>query len=57
MADKVISWTAPMLARFKIAYNAAVNQKVDSFMFDGNEFVVAYAKYLIEFLDDKFKGG
>lgn len=40
-----------MLECFKLAYKQAINTKTDPFMFDGNEFVVAYAKYLIEYLD------
>jgi len=49
-----ISWTAPMLARFKRAYSKALNAKAGSFTFDGNEFVVGYAKYLIEYLEGRF---
>ena len=47
----VICWTKPMLERFKVAHKTAVNIKADTFVFDGNEFVVGYAKYLIEYLD------
>ena len=47
----VIRWTKPMLERFKVAHKTAVNTKADTFVFDGNEFVVGYAKYLIEYLD------
>jgi late competence protein required for DNA uptake (superfamily II DNA/RNA helicase) len=49
--QKIINWTPAMLARFKKAYDKAVTEKVDTFMFDGNEFVVGYAKYLIQYLD------
>jgi hypothetical protein len=56
MSDqKVITWTPAMLARFKKAYDKAVAEKADTFMFDGNEFVVGYAKYLIEYLNGVFK--
>jgi hypothetical protein len=50
MPDPVITWTRPMLERFKTAYDAATG---DTFVFDGNEFVVAYARYLIEYLEAK----
>ena len=51
---KTIDWTLPMLRRFKKAYGRAVADKKDSFVFDGNEFVTDYAKYLIEYLDKEF---
>ena len=48
-----INWTRPMLERFKKAYADAVAQGLDDFIFDGNEFVTDYAKYLIEYLDGR----
>jgi hypothetical protein len=51
---KQITWTQPMRARFKLAYRQAVNTKAETFLFDGNEFVVGYAKYLIQYLDKLF---
>lgn len=53
---KEINWTLPMLKRFKRAYKLAKMKAEDPFMFDGNEFVISYAKYLIEYLDSKFGG-
>lgn len=47
-----IQWTPEMLKRFKKAYEEC---KGDTFKFDGNIFVKAYAKYLIEYLDKAFK--
>jgi hypothetical protein len=41
-----------MLERFKVAQQAAVSMKADTFVFDGHEFVVSYAKYLIEYLHE-----
>lgn len=56
MADKqkTIVWTKPMLERLRKAYQKAVADKADTFVFDGNEFVVDYAKYLIQYLDSQF---
>ena len=54
-SGKVINWTRPMFARFKIAHKKAVDEKKESFMFDGNEVVTSYAKYLIEYLGGKLK--
>lgn len=37
----------------KIAYNKAVKDNKDTFIFNGREFVTKYAKYLIEYAEDK----
>jgi len=52
-----IAWTHPMLERFKAAYaQACLNKdRTDTFYFDGHEFVIGYAKYLIEYLEGEFK--
>lgn len=50
MPNPVITWTRPMLERFKTAY---ANTTADLFIFDGNTFVKEYAKYLIEYLEEK----
>ena len=55
MVQKVIEWTPAILARFKKAHAKAVADKADTFIFDGNEFVVSYAKYLIEYLNGVLK--
>ena len=44
-----------MLKRFKRDYAAAVRLNVTEFTFDGNLLLVAYARYLIEYLEGKFK--
>ena len=54
MDQKYVAWTRPMLARFKRDYASAVKRNVDVFTFDGNEYLVAYAKYLIEYLANVF---
>lgn len=38
-------------AALKLAYTKAVEEKVESFMFQGAEILVSYAKYLLEYLD------
>lgn len=50
---KSINWTRPMLDRFKKEYEKHAKDVQGSFMFDGNEYVVGYAKYLIEYLESK----
>lgn len=52
-----IPWTPEKLARFKEAFHkadAAKKEERGSFEFEGGLFVIEYARYLIEFLDDKF---
>lgn len=41
-------WDRAKLKRFRRAYK---NAKTEVFEFEGAEFVVGYAKYLIEYLD------
>ena len=43
-----IKWTPELLAQFKIAYQ---NCAGDQFTFLGHQFLKAYAKYLIAYLD------
>lgn len=54
-----ILWTPEKLVRFRQALEQAVKSgktgSFDSFLFEGNEFVTAYAAYLIRFLETKFK--
>lgn len=43
------------LAILKVKYNEAVKDSKESFVVYGQEILVAYAKYLIEYEDDKGK--
>lgn len=49
------SWDGPALARFKRAYARALSDKQDRFVFDGDTYLADYAKYLIEYLEDRIK--
>lgn len=51
----VINWDSPMLKRFKVVITKANEAKAETIMFDGNEFDVTYALYLIEYLETKIK--
>ena len=59
--DRVmIAWDRPMLKRFKTAYKAACETPGDAsdvFTFEGHEFVIGYAKYLIEYLEGQLYRG
>jgi hypothetical protein len=56
---KVIGFTRPTFTRFKAEYEKQIKDGAkfeDQFTFDGRGFVVGYAKYLIEYLEERFKG-
>lgn len=44
------------LIKFEKAYDKAEKANAESFVFEGNEYVLGYAKYLIEYLEGKLKG-
>lgn len=52
---KKIEFTKDKFEQFKVAYNKAVEEGVKSFFFDGHEFLVSYAKYLIEYLSSSYE--
>lgn len=52
--SKMVSFDKTKLAEFKIAFNEAKKQNEHYFMFDGHEWFLGYAKYAIEFLENKF---
>lgn len=54
----MMTWTKPRLERLKTAYARALNEgmtKHQAFKFEGYVMIVAYAKYLIEYLDYKLE--
>lgn len=48
-------WTRKSFEELKKEYEKAVDAKDDVFLFQGQEILVSYAKYLIEYLDTQFK--
>ena len=48
-------WTRDLLEKLKKQQAAAVDKKLMSFTFEGQEVLVAYAKYLIEYLEVTLK--
>lgn len=52
---ETVMWTRPKLNRLKKAYTQAVADNADTFWFENHEYVVGYAKYLIEFLESKIE--
>jgi hypothetical protein len=45
-----ISFTKTKVRELQIMYDKAVSNNVDTFIFDGKEFLTSYAKYLLEYL-------
>jgi hypothetical protein len=39
---------------FKEAYNKALKNNVEEFLYQGQDILVSYAKYLLEYLEPKF---
>jgi hypothetical protein len=53
--DNIIHFDKFKFNRLKRAYNKAVKAKLESFEFDGEEYVVGFAKYLLEYLEGRFE--
>jgi stalled ribosome rescue protein Dom34 len=54
MTDKrEVMFDRAKLARLKAAHKAAEKAGIAAFVFDGDEYVVGYAKYMIEYLETK----
>lgn len=51
-----INFTWEKLKEFKQAYEKAKLAGIKEFTFEGNEFVLEYAYYLIQYLEMKFQG-
>ena len=50
-----VEWNATMLKEFKDEYKKAVKEKESIIMYKEHQYVVPFAKYLIEYLEPKFK--
>ena len=46
-----IAWDRPKLTRLKHAIAKAKRNRLEVFTFEDHEYLVAYAKYLIDYLD------
>jgi hypothetical protein len=54
MTDEVM-FDVPTYRRLQRAYAKAVRENKDLFEFDGRGWVTGYAKYVLEYLEDKLK--
>lgn|GEM_PF-5369061 len=52
---KIVRWSPEKLKDFKVSYAKALKEDKETFTFQGNEYRVDYAKYLIEYLDEYFR--
>ncbi len=51
-----ILFDRPKLAKLKVLYDKAVKARQEQFVFEGNDLLVSYAKYLIEYLESRIGG-
>lgn len=49
-----ISFNKESFQNFKNQYETSVKNNEEMFVFDGNDFLTSYAKYVIEYLRPKF---
>ena len=49
-----VAWTSDKLKELRKAYKQAKDADVESFVFEGHELLMGYAKYLIEYLEMEF---
>ena len=52
-----ITFNKSTLDSLKLEYSKAVNNKKESFTFQGQTLLTSYAKYLIQFVEIKLKKG
>jgi hypothetical protein len=50
-----IEFTKPKLKALKKQYEKARAEEKETFIFEGHEILVSYAKYMIEYLEGAFK--
>lgn len=55
VSKNTITFDRQELSNLKRSYTVAIRNKKDQFTFKGNELLVSYAKYLIEYLETKLK--
>ena len=52
---KMVNFDKSKLKRLKRIYQSAITQKQEVFYLDGDEYLVSYAKHLIEYLEKRIK--
>jgi hypothetical protein len=54
--DAIITWTPEKLSEFKDEYAKHQRDPTGTFKFEDHNFVVGYARYLIQHIERKFAG-
>ncbi len=49
-----ITFTPAKMRQLKALYEQACDEKQETFLFEGHEMLIGYAKYLIEYLESRF---
>jgi hypothetical protein len=50
-----INFTKEKVEELRKLYNHAVENKIELFQFEGNDILTEFAKYMLQYLDSKFK--
>jgi hypothetical protein len=53
--SNTVSFTPESFKKFKLKYKSAVENNQEMFVFEGNDFLTSYAKYVIEYIKTKFE--
>lgn len=53
---EVADFTPEKRDRLRAAYDDATSRHLSTFQFEGNVYVTAFAKYVLEYLDNHFQG-
>lgn len=53
--SEMLEFTPSKARRFKEVYQDTLEHHRQSFIFEGHEFLTDYAKYVIEYLESRFK--
>jgi len=54
--DRELSWDSSEVEEFREKYKSAKEKEKKTFFYQGNEYVLNYAKYLLEYIDIKKNG-
>lgn len=53
--ERYVEFSFDDYLRFRQMYEIAVAEKLEVFVFNGDEYLAAYAKYVVEYLEDFFR--
>jgi hypothetical protein len=50
---RMVTYTAETVSRLRARYGLAVDNNEEQFEFDGGQYLTAYVKYLLQYLEDQ----